>query len=48
MDLPDRSQHKPGYAAQEKERNTHRRNAGNTHGGPLPGPGLETDDKPAG
>ena len=32
----------------DKERNTHRRNAGNTHGGPLPGPGLETDDKPAG
>ena len=32
----------------KKKRNTHRRNAGDSHRGPLPGPGLKTDDKPAG
>lgn len=50
MDLQDRSQHRPGYAAQEKEGKHYRGTAGDTGRGPIPGLELRTvlnqlDDK---
>ena len=48
MDLQDRSQHRPGYAAQEKEGKHYRGTAGDTGRGPIPGPGAEDRIKPAG